>query len=136
MCHTRFPTARGHSIASVAQRWHARCTRPLSRATARVAMARLLRCQPHSPDGCHGRRQQLREVQLDCGRRAGSRPRCAAAVGGSGHRLEFLMGWGGCRVGPDQSWVRVLRGGEQMVQPLSSLTPPLSERAATVADGR
>ena len=126
MCLTRFRTARGHSIASVAQRWHARCTRPLSRATARVAMARLLRCQPHSPDSCHGRRQQLREVQLDCGRRAVSRPRCAAAVGGSGHRLELVMGG---RVGPEWKvagcvcWVR---GAEQMVQPLSSLTPPLS----------
>ena len=32
---------------------------------------------PHSSDGWHGRRQQPCEVQLDCGRRAGSRSRAA-----------------------------------------------------------
>ena len=50
---------------------------------------------PHSADGWHGRWQQPCEVQLDCGRRAGSRSRRTAAGGASGHRLDLPMGWEG-----------------------------------------
>ena len=38
--------------------------------------------------------QQPCELQLDCGRRAGSRSRRTAARGASGHRFELLMGGG------------------------------------------
>ena len=50
---------------------------------------------PHSADGWRCRWQQPCELQLDCGRRAGSRSRRTAARGASRHRFELLMGWEG-----------------------------------------
>ena len=85
MCLCRFRTARGHSVASVAQRWHTRCTRPSSRAAARVAMAR--RRHTAQTAGMVALAQPC-EVQLDCGRRAGSRSRRTAARGANGHRFD------------------------------------------------
>ena len=50
---------------------------------------------PHSSDGWRCRWQQPCELQLDCGRRAGSRSRRTAAGGASGHGLDLPMGLGG-----------------------------------------
>ena len=87
---------------------------------------------PPSSDGWHGRWQQPCELQLDCGRRAGSRSRRAAAGGESGHRLKLLMGWGwwDCWVG--MPGCACCKEDEDIVQSPSSLLPPQSQGAGRV----